>query len=86
MKKVINKINVKNIIDNTNANKKDSNFDLMLLALKKNENHIIRQRTSDRYAKKGTFSNNKGYSKVFHNSEGKFTSFKDLFHTLENAS
>ena len=83
MEKVINKINVKNIIDNTNKNKKDSNFNLLLLALKKNENHIIRQRTSNRYSKKGTFSNNKGYSKVFHGIDGKFESFKNLYHNLE---
>ena len=46
MQKVINKINVKNILDNSNINDKDKK--LILLALRKNESNILRQRKTDR--------------------------------------
>ena len=82
MQKVINKINVKNILDNSNINDKDKK--LILLALQKNESNILRQRKTDRYNKPiGTYHNNKGYNSVFHGIDGKFTSLKNLLSTLQ---
>ena len=55
-----------------------------MLALKKNESNILRQRKTDRYNKPiGTYHNNKGYNSVFHGIDGKFTSFKNLLSTLQ---